>query len=79
MSINADTKSTLVAAVTEIATEALAAKPFWQSKTFWTNTVAALAILAQMRWGFIIDADTQALALTLANLVLRKITTTAIA
>lgn len=70
--------STIQNRVQEITAGVLAAelegKPFWLSRTFWVNTLALLAILAQTQWGFVIGAEYQALALTLVNLVLRKIT-----
>lgn len=61
-----------------VLADQLAGKPFWLSRTFWVNTLALLAILAQTHWGFIIGAEYQALALTLVNLVLRKITNQAV-
>jgi len=66
------------AAVSAITNEALvtqlAGKKIWQSKTIWVNTLAAAALFAQMRWGFIFDATTQTLALCGVNVLLRKIT-----
>lgn len=68
--------------VQEIAAGVLAdqlqGKPFWLSRTFWVNTLALLALLAQTQWGFIVGPEYQALALTFVNLILRKITTTAV-
>lgn len=49
-------------------------KKFWESRTFWVNAIAAAAILAQTKWGFVIGPETQALVLTGVNLFLRKIT-----
>lgn len=70
--------STVENRVQEIAAGVLAAelegKPFWLSRTFWVNTLALLAILAQTQWGFVVGAEYQALALTFINLALRKIT-----
>lgn len=62
-------------AITDITVNTMAGKKFWESKTFWTNAVAAAALLIQMRWGFIIGPEIQALALTAINLALRKVTT----
>lgn len=53
-------------------------KKVWESKTFWVNVVAGAAMLAQMRWGFVISPETQAVALSAINVVLRKITKDAI-
>lgn len=54
------------------------AKKVWESKTFWVNIVAGGAMLAQMRWGFVISPETQAVVLSLINIGLRKITKDAI-
>ncbi len=66
------------AAVTTAATDALlndaVGKKWYASKTFWVNTIVAMSLIAQIKWGFIIDAETQALLLTVINLILRKIT-----
>ena len=53
-------------------------KKWYASKTFWVNLIAASALAAQMRYGFIIDSSMQALALSGINVVLRKFTNTAI-
>jgi hypothetical protein len=62
------------AAITEMTISTMEGKKFWESKTFWTNLVAGVAIGIQMKWGFVISPEVQALALTGLNLVLRKIT-----
>jgi len=64
----------LNAAIAEATVSSMAGKKFWESKTFWTNTIAAVALCAQMNWGFIVGPEIQALALTGINLFLRKIT-----
>ena len=65
-------------AVTVAATDALLAdavgKKWYTSKTFWVNMIVAVTLIVQIKWGFIIDAETQALALTLINVILRKVT-----
>lgn len=53
-------------------------KKWYTSKTLWVNVVSFLAILVQMKLGFVIDPSSQALALTLLNGLLRKITKEAI-
>ena len=69
---------TIKDAVTTAATAAILddaiGKKWYASKTVWINVIAALTMLAQMKYGFVIDASTQSLALTLINLILRKIT-----
>lgn len=50
------------------------AKKVWESKTFWVNVVAGGCMLAQMRWGFVVSPETQAVVLSAVNVVLRKIT-----
>ena len=50
------------------------AKKVYQSKTFWVNVIAILAILAQTQTGFVIGAESQATILAAINLVLRAIT-----
>ena len=69
---------TVKAAVTAAATDALLndaiGKKWYASKTFWVNVIAAGGLIAQIKWGFIVDADTQALMLSVVNLALRKIT-----
>lgn len=70
--------TTIKSAVTTAATDALLndaiGKKWYASKTFWVNIIAAIALLTQIRYGFIVDSDTQALILTFVNLLLRKIT-----
>ncbi len=49
-------------------------KKWYESKTFWVNVIAAGALAVQMKYGFIIGPEMQALGLTAVNLVLRKLT-----
>ena len=44
------------------------------SKTLWVNAIAMIALLLQSKLGFVLDAEAQAAALTLINLVLRFFT-----
>lgn len=62
------------AAVADAVVNDAVGKKWYESKTFWTNTVAFVALGLQMKYGFIIDANYQALGLTLINLILRKVT-----
>lgn len=49
-------------------------KPFYLSKTLWVNAIAAIAMVAQSKLGFVIDAEAQGALLILANVVLRFVT-----
>ena len=49
-------------------------KKFYQSKTFWVNVIAAIAIGVQTQTGFVIDPSIQAIGLTVVNTGLRLIT-----
>ncbi|MBM4301636.1 MAG: hypothetical protein FJ121_08915 [Deltaproteobacteria bacterium] len=49
-------------------------KAWYRSKTLWINLVAGVALVAQSRFGFVIDAEVQGGILTVINLVLRLIT-----
>ena len=67
-------KEAVTAAAADLLINDAAGKKWYVSKTFWVNVLAATALLTQMKWGFVFDAGSQALALTAINLVLRKIT-----
>jgi hypothetical protein len=71
-------KDNLDAALVAAATDELAGKKFWQSRTFWANILAAAAVALQVKWGFVVGPEYQMLALTAINLVLRKVTKEAI-
>lgn len=62
------------AAFNEVVASQVTGKSFWKSKTFWANIVAAGAVLIQMRYGFVIGLEYQAVALSLVNMALRAIT-----
>jgi len=62
------------AAFNEVVASKVTGKSFWKSKTFWTNIVAAGAVLVQMRYGFVIGLEYQAIVLSGVNMVLRAIT-----
>lgn len=51
-------------------------KPFYTSKTLWTNVIAALALFVQQQYGYVVDPSLQAYALMVVNLVLRTVTKT---
>jgi hypothetical protein len=69
-----DVNSAIAAAASEALVSQVTGKKFYFSKTFWVNVVCAAALGLQMRYGFVIGAELQALALTAINLGLRKIT-----
>jgi len=69
-----DVNSAIAAAASEALVSQVTGKKFYLSKTFWVNVVCAAALGLQMRYGFVIGAELQALALTAINLGLRKIT-----
>lgn len=49
-------------------------KSWYLSKTIWFNAIAAIAILLQTRYGFVIDLEAQSGILAVVNLILRVIT-----
>ncbi|RJQ22016.1 MAG: hypothetical protein C4560_03045 [Nitrospiraceae bacterium] len=49
-------------------------KNILQSKTFWVNIIAVLAMLAQTQTGFIIEPEAQAAILSVINIILRFVT-----
>jgi hypothetical protein len=53
-------------------------KTWYNSKTLWVNMLAVMAFYGQSRYGFVIDAETQAGLLAVINLFLRVITNTPI-
>jgi len=69
-----DINSAITAAATDAILSDAVGKKWYASKTFWVNVISAATLLAQIRYGFIIDPATQALILTGVNIVLRKIT-----
>jgi hypothetical protein len=62
------------AATADAIVSQVTGKKFYLSKTFWVNILCAGALAVQMKYGFVVGADLQALALTGVNLILRKIT-----
>ena len=67
-------KDALTTAASDAILSDAVGKKWYASKTFWVNVIAALTLIAQIRYGFIIDSSTQALILTGVNIALRKIT-----
>lgn len=67
-------KEELQAAVQSAVVDAVVGKKFYQSKTFWTNVLAAVAFAAQSKFGFVVGPEIQAVGLSVLNIALRKIT-----
>lgn len=61
-------------AVTEAAVDQMAGKPFYMSKTFWANVIAAVAMAVQTKYGFVIGPEFQTLGLAVINMALRSVT-----
>lgn len=61
-------------AMTDAISADISGKPYYKSKTFWTNVVAIVGMLAQIKYGFIVSVELQSLVLSLINLGLRAVT-----
>ncbi len=49
-------------------------KKFWQSKTFWVNLIAIVALVLQQYTGYVITPEKQVAILSVINVVLRFVT-----
>jgi len=49
-------------------------KPFWQSKTFWVNIMAAVGMVVQSQTTYVLDPEMQAGIIVAINIILRFIT-----
>jgi len=49
-------------------------KTWYASRTLWVNAVAFIALVAQMKYGFVISGEEQVGVLVMANLILRIFT-----
>ena len=49
-------------------------KRWYTSKTLWANLLAIVALIAQTEFGYLLDAEAQAVILAGINLILRIIT-----
>jgi len=49
-------------------------KKFYESKTFWVNIIAMVALVIQEKYGFVIAPEEQVAVIAIINLVLRAIT-----
>ena len=54
--------------------KAMNTKRWYTSKTLWLNLLAIAALVAQTEFGYILDAEAQAVILATINLALRIIT-----
>jgi hypothetical protein len=61
-------------AATDVLLSNALGKKWYTSKTFWANTVAILALMAQIKYGFLISPELQAIGMSFINVGLRKIT-----
>jgi hypothetical protein len=68
-------ESNVTLAAAEIMVANATGKKWYVSKTFWANILAALVLVAQIKWGFIVSPELQAIAMSFINLGLRKIST----
>lgn len=71
-------KENLTAAATDALVNNALGKKWYESKMLWTNILAAVALAAQIKYGFVIDMEYQSLGLAFINVVLRSITKDAI-
>ncbi len=49
-------------------------KKWYTSKTLWANAILIVCILVQMKCGFVVAPEIQALLVTAINAILRKVT-----
>jgi hypothetical protein len=49
-------------------------KKWYQSKTLWANAVSILAVLVQLKYGYVVPVELQGIALGVVNIGLRAIT-----
>lgn len=49
-------------------------KSILESKTFWVNILAIIALFTQSKFGFILDENVQLQILAILNIILRSVT-----
>ena len=49
-------------------------KKIWESKTFWVNLIALVAIVVQTYTGFVVTPERQVEILGVINIILRLVT-----
>ena len=49
-------------------------KPFWKSRTLWTNVIAIVALILEAQLGKVLTPETQIGILGAINIILRLIT-----
>ena len=64
----------IITVATDVINGGLSGKTFYKSKTFWANAIALVGLSVQIKYGFVVSPDLQALAMSVINLVLRAIT-----
>jgi hypothetical protein len=64
--------------IAEVKVSKIAGKIWYQSKTIWTNVISIIALVIQMKYGFVVSPEYQMLILTTANLILRGVTSSPI-
>lgn len=67
-------ESNVTTAAADVMLSNAVGKKWYVSKTFWANVVAALALLAQIKYGFLITPELQAIGMSFINIGLRKFT-----
>jgi len=67
-------ESSVTTAAMDVMLSNAVGKKWYVSKTFWANVVAALALFAQIKYGFLISPELQAIAMSFVNIGLRKFT-----
>jgi hypothetical protein len=65
-------------AVAEVIESEMTGKKWYYSKTFWVNIIAGVSIIVQSSYGLILPVEYQMIALSLVNMGLRKISSSAI-
>ncbi len=50
------------------------AKKWYKSKTFWVNLIAAIGIILQIQFGWVVTPETASIILVVINFILRLIT-----
>lgn len=66
------------AAIADAMSSQLTGKKWYASKTFWANVLAGAIVVVQIKYGFIVPPEYQMMTMTGINLILRKVTNTAI-
>lgn len=49
-------------------------KPWFASKTLWANAFALVAVIAQLKWGWVVPPEAEMGFFGIVNIVLRAVT-----